>query len=565
MLTIGAVASRCSRKYHWGVKELAAADAAWKRGDLATASQLWQRVVAFGSPGDQATARLRLARAWSAGGDFVRALAETQHVLREHPSARVSALQQLVALLWQADLRDGARAAWARLLEAEPAAPMPEQVTQIWQAAGPRNELLLGRYRLLRSVGQGTGGHVFLARDEVMQRDVAIKALHARPGDGGVSSSSWAACFREADLMRAAHPHIVQLFDSVPSEGLLVMERTSHTLAEALARGPLDGATTRRVAVGIASALHELHAQGVLHRDVAPANIHFDSAGDAKLADFGHAHLQGAAVTQTDGVGTLAYTAPELLRGQSPSAASDVYALSAVLYECATGQWPYGTAEQVTAHLQREPEPLPETIPPQWRSAIIGLLNKDPVARMQQWEQCSQAWSRWPAWERPAIVSPPVRVSGNDIQWAAPKGTHWGHVTLGSDSLGRALIRETYDASDEGNRGWGRAKRLAPLGALGAAFQRAVSLDVERRAVVWQRPTNGLLSVNAAALSYALRAQLLDALQLLAARDVAHGRLGDALYCAGDVLWISSQAPADAAIDRSPVGADAAFRELLGR
>jgi hypothetical protein len=202
--------------------------------------------------------------------------------------------------------------------------------------------VLAGRYRVVRLVGSGGMGTVHLARDEVLDRDVAIKSVHAEPG-----SELGRRIMREARLgARLRHPHLVTVFDVIPEGGsvLLVTEYVEgETLAAALRRGPLEPARAVEVLRAVAGALDHAHAEGIVHRDVKPANVLLGAGGAIKLADLGIATAADATrITRTGGaLGTVAYMAPEQLEPGPATPAVDVYALAAVAFEAFAGRRAY--------------------------------------------------------------------------------------------------------------------------------------------------------------------------------------------------------------------------------
>ena len=198
--------------------------------------------------------------------------------------------------------------------------------------------VLAGRYSIVKRLGSGGMATVFLADDARLQRQVAVKRMHAE------SPEEVAKRFqREAQLGAALnHPNIVSIFDiEVDDENvLIVMEYVpGGTLKDALARGPLPTDTALKVLKGVAAGLDYAHEHGVLHRDVKPANVLLDADGRAKLADLGIATAaEVTSITRTGAVmGTAAYMAPERLDGEPGGSAADVYALAAVAYETLTG------------------------------------------------------------------------------------------------------------------------------------------------------------------------------------------------------------------------------------
>ncbi|WP_007025014.1 serine/threonine-protein kinase, partial [Saccharomonospora iraqiensis] len=224
-------------------------------------------------------------------------------------------------------------------------------------------DLLAGRYRLRRHLGSGAMGSVWLADDERLQRQVAVKELHD-PGTGGNQAAADEArqrAMREGRIAaRLHHPNAVAVHDVAEHAGapLLVMEYFPATgLSDTLAaHGPLSPSTAAHLGSQVADALAAAHAAGIVHRDIKPANVLLAPDGTAKLVDFGIAHARGdLTVTQTGLVaGTPAYLAPEVARGQDPSPASDVFSLGSLLYAAVQGMPPFGdTAGNQIALLQR--------------------------------------------------------------------------------------------------------------------------------------------------------------------------------------------------------------------
>jgi hypothetical protein len=229
-------------------------------------------------------------------------------------------------------------------------------------AGGPRTRVVLGRYRLLRRLGAGGFGVVWLAHDEDLDRVVAVKRIATHDAAAGTRAG------REAKAAaRLAHPGIVRLYESGRDEGAvyLVSELVrGRTLGELMEEGELSDRDVLRVGVALCDALAHAHGRGVVHRDVKPGNIMVpddphDGAGVAKLTDFGVARIAGEDVlTRTgDVVGTLAYMAPEQAEGREAGAEADLYALALVLYEALAGVNPVrgrgaaSTARRVGARL----------------------------------------------------------------------------------------------------------------------------------------------------------------------------------------------------------------------
>jgi eukaryotic-like serine/threonine-protein kinase len=204
--------------------------------------------------------------------------------------------------------------------------------------------LAMGRYRLGARLGAGGFGTVFAARDERLQRPVAVKVIPA----GGPAPER---AQREARAVaRLDHDAIVALFDAGEEDGCryLVSELVEgRTLAQLEAAGELSDRDVLRIGLALADALAHAHDRGVIHRDVKPQNVIVPDAptsrrGAAKLTDFGVAHLGGEdALTRTgDVVGTLAYMSPEQASGRAVDEHADLYSLGLVLYEALAGENP---------------------------------------------------------------------------------------------------------------------------------------------------------------------------------------------------------------------------------
>jgi hypothetical protein len=255
----------------------------------------------------------------------------------------------------------------------------------------PREEeLVLDRYRLEHRLGAGGFGVVWQARDERLERDVAVKAIpREEAGDVRAEREALAAA-------RLNHPGIVSLFElgADESDFFLVSELVpGRTLAELAKARALSDRDVARIGAALCEALEHAHGRGVIHRDVKPQNVMVlaepaAGAGFAKLADFGVAHLaSGDAITRTgDVVGTLAYMSPEQAEGRRVTPACDVYSLALTLYEAWTGTNPVrGNGPAATA--RRVGRPLPalaskrRDLPRELSEAIDAALDPRPEAR----------------------------------------------------------------------------------------------------------------------------------------------------------------------------------------
>lgn len=212
-----------------------------------------------------------------------------------------------------------------------------------------------GHYRVLDRVGTGGMGVVWLARDERLQRPVAIKQVTPQPGPAGDGRER---VMREARIAaRLQHPNAITVFDVIEHEAqpCLVMEYLpSRSLARLVAeRGPLPPVEVAAIGRQVAGALAAAHAADIVHRDVKPGNILVTDTGLAKIGDFSVSRSPDeVTVTQTGLIaGTPAYLAPEVARGADPTAAADVFSLGAALYAAVEGHGPFGRGDNQLAML----------------------------------------------------------------------------------------------------------------------------------------------------------------------------------------------------------------------
>ena len=245
-----------------------------------------------------------------------------------------------------------------------------------------------GRYRLDERIAGGGMGEVWRGTDGVLGRTVAVKillpALLDEPG--------FAERFRgEARTMATInHPGVVDVYDYGSDQQLafLVMEYVEgDALSRTLSRvGRLTPARTMALVAQAADALQAAHANGIVHRDVKPGNLLVRPNGTLVLTDFGIARsaLVGQLTVAGSVLGTASYISPEQAAGAVATAASDVYALGVVAYQCLSGHRPFDGAtplEIAMKHVRDSPRPLPADIPPAVRSIVERAMAKDPGAR----------------------------------------------------------------------------------------------------------------------------------------------------------------------------------------
>jgi TolB-like protein/Tfp pilus assembly protein PilF len=257
----------------------------------------------------------------------------------------------------------------------------------------------LGHYRILEQIGSGGMGVVYLARDEQLERDVAVKVLPV----GVLSDETARKRFRREALTLAKlnHPNVETVYEFGSSDGtdFLVTEYIRGTTLDAkLAGGTLLEKEVVQLSMQLAAGLAAAHQQGVVHRDVKPSNLRVTPDGLLKILDFGLARLsvpepamaQMASLTQSQEIaGTLPYMAPEQLRGEKTDARSDIWAAGAVLYELATGKRPFEAkaSSALAADIIHKPPLTPRQIKPNLSPELEGIilkcLDKEPENRYQ--------------------------------------------------------------------------------------------------------------------------------------------------------------------------------------
>ncbi|WP_328929205.1 serine/threonine protein kinase [Streptomyces sp. NBC_00190] len=258
-------------------------------------------------------------------------------------------------------------------------------------------QLIDGRFELVAPLGSGGMGTVWRARDIALHREVALKEV--RPPDPataaaqpGLADQLRERAVREARaLARLAHPHVVTIHHIVePADGSdghpwIVMELVrGGSLHDRLADGPLPQTEVVRLGLDVLSALRAAHAEGVLHRDVKPANVLLRADGSAVLTDFGIAALHGSTALTSTGVliGSPEYIAPERVRGEEGLAASDLWSLGMLLYVAVEGVHPLRRATSLATVVAVLDEPIPAPVRSGPLAPVLErLLVRDPAAR----------------------------------------------------------------------------------------------------------------------------------------------------------------------------------------
>ncbi|HUI03057.1 MAG TPA: serine/threonine-protein kinase [Acidimicrobiales bacterium] len=276
-------------------------------------------------------------------------------------------------------------------------------------------QLVAGRYRVGALLGQGGMADVYRATDTVTGTEVAVKLVRSADPD-----LARRLALEAKALARLEHPGLVRLLDAGVhgQQAFLVMELVDGpTLSARLRRGALSPERTAVLGRTLAGALAFVHTQGIVHRDVKPANVLLGPGPRARLADFGIARLADAASLTVTGttLGTAGYMAPEQLEHHAVGPAADVWSLGIILLECLTGERLFeGTPTEVVARRLAGPVPLPHDLPATWRLLFEGMLDPDPdhrpdatqVAGLLSAAPFSEPWVREPPDTR--TLAPPT-------------------------------------------------------------------------------------------------------------------------------------------------------------
>ena len=304
----------------------------------------------------------------------------------------------------------------------------------------------VGRFELRRVLGRGAQATVWLAHDPRLEREVALKLLHAGSGSG---LGSW---LQEArNVGRLTHPHIVPVFEADVHEGrpFMVFEYVAGpTLAERMREGTLPPRAAVPLMQGVLEALRAAHDTGLVHRDLKPSNILIDPAGRARVMDFGIAARPGAA----DGavVGTPGYISPEAARGAAPTPAMDVFAAGVVLAELLAGAPLLRERDPLRALQRVQDEDLalpdfPVEVDDALRALLRRALARDPAQRLPDAAAFHAALAHW---LQPAVgEAPAVVASSGTLDFLLRRMRHRADFPALSDAVWR--IQRVADSERE--------------------------------------------------------------------------------------------------------------------
>ena len=251
--------------------------------------------------------------------------------------------------------------------------------------------VLQGRYRIEEPLGVGGSSRVYLARDQALNRDVALKVLDsAAAADANLRRSF----VKEARaLAQLSHRNIVAVYDvgEVDGSPFIVMEYLPGGSLKHLIEttGPLTPGRAVHLTTELATGLAFAHSKGIIHADLKPSNILFDATGAAKICDFGIARVPHEDAESPQLYATAMYVAPERVEGKNASVQSDIYGLGLILYESLVGKPPFTSSTAAVLlrdHVVRQPVPpshLRPSLPKELDSVVLKALAKQPHARYQ--------------------------------------------------------------------------------------------------------------------------------------------------------------------------------------
>jgi eukaryotic-like serine/threonine-protein kinase len=355
------------------------------------------------------------------------------------------------------------------------------------------NTIIDGRYKVISRVGSGGMADVYLAEDQLLGRQVAVKLLHHHFAE----DQEFVERFRREASSAAglSHQNIVGIFDRGEWERTyyIAMEYVPGRSLKTIVReqGALDPALAIDIVVQILRGARYAHRRGVVHRDLKPHNVILDEEGRARVTDFGIARAGASDMTLTGSImGTAQYLSPEQAQGHVVTGAADLYSIGVILYELLTGEIPFDgeTAvaiayQQVSAH-PRPPSEVNSALPPALDAVVLRALAKDPAQRYADADEFIAALQRerqalpTSAGTAAALVAGAAREGGwataptaaASPPTAAATGTPQARAQDGAHPTGSMLLAEEAYEEHDGDRGEGPGTRRVLLWSLLAAL-----------------------------------------------------------------------------------------------
>lgn len=291
---------------------------------------------------------------------------------------------------------------------------MGQALPKVWEIIELIGTVINYRYEILEKCGDGNFFSVYKSRDKVLNRLVAVKVLnpeYSRDRDFAERLISESQMTEDLD-----HPNIAKVFDADEQDGayfLAVEYVRGINLKDRIKRtAPFAVSYAIDIAIAVAQALDEAHKKGIIHGDVRPHNIITSPEGQIKLTDFGVARaLSGyPEIREATMMRTVHYMSPEVVRGDVPTASSDIYSLGVILYEMLTGSVPYDgpTSAAVVARQLQDPVPSPQLhnsgIPTSLNDIVVKAMQKDPAHRFQSAGELAAALTKIRDWLRTGVM-----------------------------------------------------------------------------------------------------------------------------------------------------------------